>query len=145
MKKLCQLLLVLLLSVLFSSCGVLKKLKSRVEIRTEIKTDTVILIKTDTVQRIVKVHITDTAFVENTNSFAKSFYDTTLQKIVLSLKGKIFSVPVQISKITEIKKEDLKIDRKPNYLGWTAGILFMIVLLYLIYLILTIGKKIHLL
>lgn len=141
MKCLLLLLLSLFLCLFLSSCGVLKKLRNKSEVTVITKIDTVIIIKKDTVPKIVKVTLHDTAFVENTVASAKSYFDTTLQKIVLSLKGKVFIVPVKESKIT-ITKADIKtVDRKPNYIGWSSLFFLSIVILYLIIMIYRLLKK----
>lgn len=144
-KRVWQLLLLLLLSVFFFSCGVLKKIRNRTETIVITKIDTIIKVKIDTIQKIVKVAIHDTAFLENTTSVARSYYDTVLNKLVLSLKGKVFDLPVTAGKITITKADIKSVDRKPNYLGWSFGILIALGFLLTMYLFYKIFKKLKLL
>jgi histone H3/H4 len=116
---------------------VLKKMRNRTETIVITKIDTVIKVKIDTVPKIVRVAIHDTASLENTTSVARSYYDTVLNKLVLSLKGKVFDLPVTAGKITITKADIKSVDRKPNYLGWSFGIFLVILLIYLIYVIKT--------
>ena len=101
------LLLVLLLPGLFGCCAT-KKLKTEITTVTITKIDTVIQIKTDTVTKIKEVIYTDTAVIESDYGVARSYLDTVHRKIILSLTGKNFAVPVKIDQIreTNIKKSE---------------------------------------
>lgn len=101
------LLLVLLWPFLFGCCAS-KKLRTEIKEVTITKIDTVIKIKTDTVTKIKEVFYIDTAKIENDYSIAKSYLDTVHKKLVLTLTGKNFSVPIKIDQIKEsnIKKSE---------------------------------------
>jgi hypothetical protein len=102
---------ILFLLIFSNGCGLLKNInrtKDKTKIVTEFFIDTNIIIHYDTLPIYDTVKIFDTAFVENTTAAARSYFDFGMNKIVLELKGKEFSVPVKLHKKetkTEIKKE----------------------------------------
>ena len=120
-----------------SGCCIFRKSTKTVTVtETKIRIDTVIKVIKDTVTKIVEVPLTDTAQLENETSIARSYYDIKLQKLVLSLKGKIFDVPVVMDQI--IKTKEKNIESKPSvklsYLIITIiGFAFIIILFGLIY------------
>jgi hypothetical protein len=127
--------LLLLLSVLvfFLSCSALKKTRSKTETRIQYKIDTVLHINFDNIPVVSRGTISDTLRAENKTAFAKTYYDFSLQKIILTLKGKPFDVPVKANVIKTVEEKTLNVQRKPNYFGWSFGILFLIVIFYIVY------------
>jgi hypothetical protein len=109
----CGLFLLLLLVCGAISCGSVKRTTTTTTTESVIKVDTVIQVKTDTVIKYERVPIYDTAYIENKQAVARSYYSPGDKKIVLSLKLKPLSVPVTISqkkietvqtKIKEVKQ-----------------------------------------
>lgn len=121
--------LLILLIIFTCSCSVTKKSRIRTETITVTKIDTIIHIAYDTVTTYNSATVTDTATIENKVARAKSFVDATTGKIVISLQGKIFDVPVKAS-VIERKKEDIKnVEKKSKFLCWIiAGFLIGIIL-----------------
>jgi hypothetical protein len=84
-----------------------------------------------------EVFLHDTAYLSNTTSVARSYYDTVTRKIVLQLTGKTFSVPLTIYKHT-VQKSDVKemIGRKAGFTLYLSifffGILIAAVILYFV-------------
>jgi hypothetical protein len=136
--KLLVLFLVFMLS--FSSCCIFKKTRTITKTETLTVIDTVIQIKRDTITLVKEVHLTDTAFIENSISQARSYWSPIKQKIVLELTGKSFEVPVKM-----IKKETIKTDTREkipkfNFKVFT-WICLIIIIGYLILLAIKIFKR----
>jgi hypothetical protein len=109
-----------LLSFSFVGCGIIRK-KTIIKTEKTIQIDTVIQIKTDTITIIDSTALKrflagDTLKAENKESVAKTFFNPSTQKVELTLKGKIFEVPLKINqKIIERKKE---VETKRTYKGF---------------------------
>jgi hypothetical protein len=122
---------VVLLLLSCSGCCTLRR--SRTITTTITKIDTVIIVKRDTVPLVTYVPVHDTAYLENSTATARSYYDTTLKKIALVLTGKVFSVPVVMTK-TETVKE--KVTERKTSLKFYIGVgllLWFITICILIY------------
>jgi len=87
----------LLLLVGVFGCGSMTKQTKTTTTESVIRVDTIIVVKTDTVTKYERVPIYDTAYIENKQAIARSYYSPDEKKIVLSLKLKPLSVPVTIS------------------------------------------------
>lgn len=74
---------------------------------TVIKVDTIVRVVRDTVLKTVSVTLHDTAFIDNELSSARSYYDIKTQKIKLELKNKPFNVPVQLQKTQYVKQKEI--------------------------------------
>ena len=116
---------VLLLSV--SCCG-LKKIKT--ETITVTKVDTIIKVVRDTVLKTVSVQLYDTAYIETETSSAKSYFNVQTQKIDLQLKGKVFTVPVQLQRTQYIKQKETVKDYSKSFM--ITGVLFFLIFFFLI-------------
>ena len=128
--------LLLLSSFGVASCGSIKKMQLTSKTETIIKIDTLIKIKTDTITIYQRVPIYDTAYIESKTSKAKSYYDSHSQKIVLSLTGKVFDVPVTVSEIRKqnIKETDKTVTPVNRHWGfWFFITIITIVILYMLY------------
>lgn len=135
MMRWSQLYALLVLSLLLSSCGILRR-KTITTTETITRLDTVIIIRRDTITKEIRGEIHDTLRLENIMSVAKTYYDTTNKKMVLSLRGKTFAVPLSIYK-KEVTTESIKETKRPNRLFW-----FITVWLIVVTFILLIWKKI---
>ncbi|NMC99097.1 MAG: hypothetical protein GYA62_05190 [Bacteroidales bacterium] len=112
-----------LLPLFLFSCCLGKKFKTQIETVTITKIDTIIKFVPDTIEKIKRVEIHDTAFIENEIAAARSYFDTKTQKIVLSLKGKIIDVPVQIDQIIKTKEQSIE---RENCIKLSSVIIFII-------------------
>ena len=116
---------VLLLSV--SCCG-LKKIKT--ETITVTKVDTIIKVVRDTVTKTVSVQLYDTAYIETETASAKSYFNVQTQKIDLQLKGKVFTVPVQLQRTQYIKQKETVKDYSKSFM--ITGVLFFLIFFFLV-------------
>lgn len=122
---------IIFISIILFGCASIKKTRTQIITETVIRVDTIIKIKTDTVKLINSVKITDTAFLENTTSIARSYYSTKQQRVVLELKGKIFDVPVTVYKHTLINsniKQKEVVKESSRYFWILLIILFLFAL-----------------
>lgn len=133
LKKVFSIVFIISLLIFSNGCGLLRnisKTKDKTRTVTEIFIDTNIVLIFDTVPVYNTVLISDTAFIENKTAIAKSYFNPGLNKIVLELKGKQFTVPVKFHK-KETKTETIKqTESKPKSLLIIA--IFVISLLFLI-------------
>jgi hypothetical protein len=111
------------------SCGSMRRIQTRNTIETITKIDTVIKVKVDTMIKKVTVYFHDSARIENHYSIARSYYDTTKQKIVLTLQAKPFSIPVLVNQRKTEVQETKETDRKQFIIGY---IMFLIILIFII-------------
>lgn len=125
-----------LLIVFTCSCSISKKSRIQTETVTVTKIDTIIPVAYDTITIYKTATITDTVTIENKVARAKSFVDAATGKLVISLQGKVFDVPVKAS-VIERKKQDIKnIEKKSKSLCWfitgfLSGIMLLIILLFI--------------
>lgn len=125
--------LLILLIIFTCSCSVTKKSRIRTETITITKIDTIIHIAYDTVTTYNSATVTDTVTIENKVARAKSFVDVTTGKIVISLQGKIFDVPVKAS-VIERKKEDIKsVEKKFKWYLWFFSGFFLYWICFFVY------------
>ena len=115
--------------LVLSGCCSSKKFSERTRTITITKIDTVLIIKTDTIPKVVTVLIHDTARIETVRVKTVSYYDTTLHKIVLKLQEKPFSVPLTIYKkeITNSNIKTVEKDADKSYF-WIVVILCLIII-----------------
>jgi hypothetical protein len=135
----------LLLFALFifglGSCASVKKTQTTTT--TEIKrlVDTVIVFKHDTVpikvtgdlsryDSIKNIVVHDTVTVENKTAIAKSYYNPSNQKIVLTLQGKTFTEPVKIKETTKVTTTEKDKTVTPIKHHWAIWICIAIVLCF---------------
>jgi ABC-type phosphate transport system permease subunit len=97
----------LLLFLLLSSCCGSKRSRTMTETTTVTKVDTIIKVVKDTVEKTVFSTLYDTAHIENETAVARAFYNVKTQRIELSLKGKIFDVPVQLQRTQYIRQKEV--------------------------------------
>ena len=128
MKKWVGLFYLSFVLLFFYSCCSSKKFTSTTRTETITKIDTMLIVKTDTIPKIVKVFIHDTARIETERVKTISYYDTTLHKIVLKLQEKSFLVPLTIYK-KEITNQKIKTVEKDSSKLELYIILFLIMLL----------------
>ena len=124
-----------LLSVLLffcTSCGFIRKTGTTEKIVQKIKIDTLITIRPAFMPVTVHFPIWDTARAENPYSTAVSYIDIVTGRIVLTLTGKLFSVPVQMVKENITDKKDFTNSRKPNVLAWIFAILLVLLVFYIL-------------
>ncbi len=129
----CLLLFVFALFMLgSSSCATMKKTKTTTTTEVKILVDTVIVFKHDTVPIKVTGDLTrydsvsqkivhDTVTVENKTAIAKSYYNPSNQKIVLTLQGKTFSEPIKIAETTKqtvVEKDKVVTPVKHHWAVW---------------------------
>jgi hypothetical protein len=112
------------------SCGLMTKVKTvtKTETQRKIKIDTIIHINAIPI-KTTEVILHDTATVENETGFARAYYNTTKQKIVLSLLGKANDVPVHAEVTTNTTVKEKEVTKKPNMY------LFMILFFLLIWIV----------
>ena len=108
MKKI--LLYGILVTLLFPGCCIFRKTRT---VETISRIDTVIIVRVDTLERVVSVPVYDTAYIETTTGNAISYIDTTMKKLVLKFTGHSFAVPVQMYQTT-IRTEEIKKPDKPR-------------------------------
>ena len=139
--KLWNYLFLVLLAVpllLLSGCLSKKKL-IKTETTTVTKVDTIIKVVKDTVLKTVSVPFYDTAYIETETATARSFYNVNTQKIELSLKGKVFDVPVKLHRTEYIKQKEIIKEPVINLGAW----LYMFVILLIVLFSYVITKKIQ--
>lgn len=128
-----------LLWLLFASVACCGSKKSRTITETTIitKVDTLIQVVKDTVYKTVSAPLYDTLYIENEVAGARSFYNVKTQRIELSLKGKVFDVPVQLQRTEYIKQK--QVIRETTLGMWIY--LFVVLLIFLFGIVIT--KKFH--
>jgi len=92
------------LALSLSSCGFTRKIVIRE--MTVTKIDTIIKVSYDTVPIIREVPVYDTVTIENKVAVARSYINPVTGKLVLSLTGKVFDVPVRAEVINMREKTE---------------------------------------
>lgn len=126
MKWIYFLLSLLLLLLFICSCGSMKRTTTQTV--TIIQIDTIVQVVKDTVIKSVSVPLYDTAYIETEIAVARSFYNVKTQKIELSLKGKVFDVPVKLQRTQYIKTKD--VSRETTWGMWLYLIVVLLIFLF---------------
>jgi hypothetical protein len=114
LQKLFILFFVVFVSFVICSCGIMKRTKSITVTERVTKIDTIIHYVHDTIPIVKQSTLYDTVTIENKTAIAKEYYNFKTQKIVLSLIGKSFDIPVHANVQTKETKKDVVINRKSN-------------------------------
>jgi hypothetical protein len=126
------LLLLLLLSGLVSSCGIMRKTRVITVTETVVKIDTIVRIKQDSIKILKTEKLTDTVFYENKFVRAKSFVNLQTQKITLQLQNKSFNVPIKINEVKKENKTEITKERKNVFWVYMSIFMFLILVIVLI-------------
>jgi len=126
---------IFLFFVCCSSCSLVNRTKTTTLETKQTVIDTIIHITydTNTIEKSATVY--DTVTIENKVARAKSFVDVKTGKLVLSLQGKIFDVPVKAS-VIETKQQEIKnIEYRKTkwYLYFITGFVLGIILTILLF------------
>ena len=126
---------IFLFFVCCSSCSLVNRTKTTTLETKQTVIDTIIHITydTNTIEKSATVY--DTVTIENKVARAKSFVDVKTGKLMLSLQGKIFDVPVKAS-VIETKQQEIKnIEYRKTkwYLYFITGFVLGIILTILLF------------